>query len=112
MREPDHGAAATADVRVTEGELASMLGDFPRVFATSRMIALMEVAAARVLQPLLGRPGSRVVATARFTGMDGRLFVFDVTAADEAGEVGRCTHKRAVVSNERLIAGADKRALS
>jgi predicted thioesterase len=104
-----------------------MLGDFPRVFATSRMIALMEVASARVLPPHLREgelsvgvtvdvthsaatpPGSRVVATARFTGMDGRLFVFDVTAADEAGEVGRGTHKRAVVLNERLVAGADRR---
>jgi fluoroacetyl-CoA thioesterase len=97
------------------------------VFATSRMIALMEVAAARVLKPhqqdgqlsvgvsvdvihTAATPlGGRVTATAKLTGREGKLFVFEVTAADDAGEVGRGTHKRAIISAERLLAGAAQR---
>ena len=73
---------------------------FPPVFATSRMVALMELAAARVLRPHLRPgelsvgvtldvvhtaatpPGATVSATAKFLGREGKLFVFEVTAAD------------------------------
>jgi predicted thioesterase len=100
---------------------------FPAVFATSRMVALMEVAAARVLGPHLLEgelsvgvtvdivhtaatpPGGTVTATAKFVGKDGKLFLFEVSATDDAGEIGRGTHKRAVVSAERLMAGAARR---
>jgi len=101
---------------------------FPPVFATSRMVGLMEVAAARVLRPHLREgevsvgvsvdvvhsaataPGVTVTATARFVGREGKLFLFEISAADSAGEVGRGTHKRAIVSSERLVAGASRRA--
>ena len=92
------------------------------------MIALMEMASARVLKPLLqsgemsvgvtvdiihsaATPiGAKVTATASYCGRDGKLFVFDVIAHDPAGEIGHGTHKRAVISRERLLAGAAKRA--
>ncbi|MGZ8831554.1 MAG: thioesterase family protein [Thermoanaerobaculia bacterium] len=101
---------------------------FPAVLATSRMVALMEVAAARVLQPQLNDgelsvgvtievkhtaatpPRGNVTATAKFVGRDGKLFLFEVSAADDAGEIGRGTHTRAIITNERLLAGAAKRA--
>ena len=56
--EPRAGATATAEIVVSDRDLASAFtpgpGDsFPRVFATARMVALMEIAAARVLQPFL-----------------------------------------------------------
>jgi predicted thioesterase len=88
----------------------------------------MEVAAARVLRAHLLEgeasvgisvdvihtaatpPGATVTAQARFVGREGKLFLFEVSAADDAGEIGRGTHKRAVVSAERLIAGAARRA--
>ena len=128
----DIGNTATAELQVTEGDLASALrfeagDDFPPVFATSRMIGLMEVAAARLLVPLLAEgelsvgvtvdvqhtaptpPGARVTAHARFTGQEGKLFVFDVSAVDEGGEIGRGTHRRAIISKERLTAGARRR---
>lgn len=135
MENPEIGTTATARVRVTEGELASALqfepaDEFPAVYATSRMIGLMEVAAARVLRPFL-EPGSlsvgvtvdivhtaatplggNVTATARLISIEGKLYVFEVTASDEAGEVGRGTHKRAVVTTSRLEAGAAKRGRS
>ena len=131
-KEPEVNAIATAEWVVTEADLASALpietdDEFPPVFATARMIGLMEIAAARVLQPLLGPGelsvgvtvdvshtaptplGAKVTATARYAGREGRLFLFEVSVADPAGEVGRGWHKRAIVSSERLQAGAAKR---
>jgi fluoroacetyl-CoA thioesterase len=126
------GAAGRASLVVGEGDLASVLstpgGDvFPRVFSTSRMIALMEVAAARALVPLQGEgelsvgvnldvshtaatpPGATVTATGTFLRMEGKLYVFEVVATDPGGEIGRGLHRRAIVARERLEAGAAKR---
>ena len=132
MPEPEINATATAELVVGPNDLASSIsaehGDsFPAVLATARMIALMETAAARVLQPLLGPcelsvgvtvdithsaptpPGARVVATARYMGSEGKLFVFEIIAHDDGGEIGRGSHKRAVVETERLQRAAAKR---
>jgi fluoroacetyl-CoA thioesterase len=132
--EPEIGASATVDLVVRESDCASALklsddprDNFPAVFATTRMIALMELAGARILHPLL-RPGemsvgahvdvshtaatpigAKVTASATYRGRDGKLFVFDVVAHDPAGEIGCGTHKRAIISRDRLIAGAAKR---
>ena len=132
MSEPGIGACAQARLRVGAADLANALspeaGDtFPPVFATSRMIALMEIASSRLLFPLL-QPGELsvgvtvdvahtaatphgedVTATARYLGREGKLYVFEVEASDRGGEIGRGTHKRAIVSGERLVAGAKKR---
>lgn len=132
MKTPDPGATASEARIVGEDDLAANLtgapdAEFPRVFATARMIAMMELAAARVLVPLLApgelsvgvavdvshtaptAPGATVTAEARFTGTDGKLFVFEVTARDASGEVGRGTHKRAVVDVARLVKKANDR---
>lgn len=103
---------------------------FPTVFATARMIALMEIAGSRLLQPFLGPgelsvgvtvdvshtaptpPGVLVVATARYTGREGKLFVFEVSVSDPGGEVGKGIHKRAIVTGERLARAAAKRVES
>jgi fluoroacetyl-CoA thioesterase len=126
------GASGKASIVVGEGDLASVLssaeGDaFPRVFSTSRMIALMEVAAARALLPLLAEgemsvgvnldiahtaatpPGATVTATGTFLRMEGKIYVFEVVAEDSGGEIGRGLHRRAIVARERLEAGATKR---
>jgi len=132
MPELEIGATATAELVVGPEDLASSIsnehGDsFPAVLATARMVALMEIAASRVLLPLLGPGelsvgvtvdithtaptpmGAEVTATARYAGREGKLFLFEVSAADRGGEVGRGWHKRAIVSNERLQSGAAKR---
>ena len=132
MSEPAVDSTASAHFTVAPSDLASALNleladAFPPVFATSRMVALMELAASRVLRPHLREgetsvgvsldvahsaatpPGATVTATARFVGREGKLFVFEVLATDDAGEIGHCTHKRAVVATERLIAGAARR---
>ena len=132
MPEPEINATATAELIVGPNDLASSIssitGDqFPAVLATARMVALMETAAARVLQPLLGPgelsvgvtvdithtaptpPGVLVTANARYTGREGKLFVFEISARDQAGEIGRGSHKRAIVETERLQRAAAKR---
>ena len=58
MSEPRLNSTASAQRVVTEADLASALrfepgDDFPTVFATARLVALMEVAAARCLIPHL-----------------------------------------------------------
>lgn len=129
------GASGAASLVVAESDLASRLSDahattFPPVFATARMVALMELAAARALTPVLGPGevsvgvsievthtvatplGSTVHALARFVGMEGKFYRFEVSAQDESGEVGRGTHQRAIVQSERLLAGAARRRRS
>ncbi len=132
LEEPIAGTLATAEVVVGPQDLANSLpqdkGDnFPAVLATARMIALMEIAGSRLLQPFLGPgelsvgvtvdvshtaptpPGALVIATARYTGREGKLFVFEVSAKDPGGEIGKGVHKRAIINSERLSRAASKR---
>lgn len=132
MEEPAIGSTATATLVVAPADLASAIaqdpGDaFPDVMATARMVALMELAASRVLVPLLAEGqlsvgvkvdilhtaatpvGDTVTAQATYTGRDGKLYAFEIVARDGGGEVGRGTHTRAIVATERLVAGARKR---
>jgi fluoroacetyl-CoA thioesterase len=131
-RDPEVGATAQVEMVVAEQDLASALnhitGDtYPSVFATTRAIALCELAAGRVLVPLLSEgelsvgvvvdvmhtaatpTGARVLATARYTGRDGKLYAFKVSVKDPGGEVMTGVHKRAVIQLSRLLEGADKR---
>src|ERR1044071_2322773 len=130
--EPEENATGPATLIVGPQDLASSISgdtgdDFPPVLATARMVALMEIAASRVLLPLLGPGelsvgvtvdvshtaptplGAEVTATARYAGREGKLYLFEVSVVDPGGEVGRGWHKRAIVSNERLQSGAAKR---
>lgn len=132
MSEPVAGATACAALVVAPGDLASALpltpaDAFPAVFATARMVALMEIASARVLQPCLAAgelsvgvaievthsaptpPGDTVTVVARYLGRDGKLFAFEVVASDSGGEVGRARHTRAIVEAARLQASASRR---
>ncbi|MGE5413336.1 MAG: thioesterase family protein [Syntrophomonadaceae bacterium] len=132
MSDPEVGATASAEMTVRSADLASALrlepGDaFPPVFATARLVALMELAAARILRPHLSTgefsvgvsvdvthtaatpEGSAVIASARYLGREGKLHAFEVIARDAGGEVGRATHRRAVVAGERLVSGARRR---
>jgi fluoroacetyl-CoA thioesterase len=131
---PEVGASATVDLIVRESDCASALqltddprDQYPKVFATTRMIALMEYAGAHVLHPFVGAGemsvgahvdvshvaatpiGAKVTATATYRGRDDKLFVFDVVAHDPGGVIGRGTHKRAIIVRDRLLAGAAKR---
>jgi len=126
------GDSAEASFTVQPSDTAEAIaiapGDsFPAVFSTSRMIALMELAAARVMRPLLqagqlsvgvtvnvkhtaATPvGGEVRAVATYLGEEGKLFRFKVEAFDEAGSIGEGEHLRAIIATERLLAGAAKR---
>lgn len=132
-KELELNTTATADLVVGPQDLASSISsetddEFPAVLATARMVALMEIAGSRVLQPLLEPgelsvgvtvdithtaptpPGAKVTATARYAGREGKLFLFEVSASDPGGEIGRGWHKRAIVTSERLQSGAARRA--
>jgi fluoroacetyl-CoA thioesterase len=102
--------------------------EFPDVPATTRMIALMEVAAARAMRGLL-RKGQLAVgvgvdvrhlaatpvgvearAAAAFLGMEDKLHRFKVQAFDPAGLVGEGEHTKAIIDRERLLSGAKARS--
>ncbi len=126
------GTCGTATSIVEDADLADKVGlstsdTFPAVYATSRMIALMELAAARAMIPALGEgensvgvtvdiehtrptpPGASVTAEAYYLGRDGKLYLFEVLARDDAGPIGRGRHKRAVVDASRLEERAAQR---
>lgn len=132
MNEPLLNSTASAELVVTAGDLASALpldaqDAFPAVLATARLVALMEIASARLLRPHLADgelsvgvnvevahtaptpTGTAVTATARYLGREGKLFVFEVIAADAGGEIGRARHKRAIVNTDRLQNSAARR---
>ncbi|XZE53193.1 thioesterase, FlK family [Planctomycetaceae bacterium SH139] len=90
------------------------------VFSTPNMILLMERAARKVLEPYLeageesvgamvqvehlaGTPiGSEVRGVATVTAINGRLVEFDIAAYDRHEQIGRGTHRRAVVRLDRV----------
>lgn len=99
------------------------LGDDQRatVFSTPSMINLMEHAARDALRPHLEAgeesvgidvniehtsatpPKNEVAATAMVTAIDKTVVSFEVIAHDAWGEIGRGTHRRAVVKTSRLV---------
>ena len=126
------GDSASASFVATDRDMASSLSvsaedSFPEVFATSRMIALMELAGARLMKRILepqqlsvgvgvcvkhlaATPNdTQVSAVATFLEMEGKLFKFRVEAFDPAGKIGEGEHTRAVIDGDRLINGAKKR---
>jgi predicted thioesterase len=126
------GDSAKASFVATAGDMASSLSvseedSFPEVFATSRMIALMELAGARLMKRILAAQqlsvgvgvcikhlaatpnDTQVSAVATFLEMEGKLFKFRVEAFDPAGKIGEGEHTRAVIDADRLINGAKKR---
>ena len=126
------GTVATATITTSEIDMASSLAlepqdQYPRVLSTSRMIALMEIAASRLLLPLL-KPdqlsvgvgvdiqhlaatpfGTKVIASATYLGMEGKLYKFSIEARDAGGVVGKGEHTRAIVDVARLEKGANAR---
>lgn len=126
------GTKNSIEFKVEDKDLAKNLeispdDDFPEVFATARLVALMECSAAKVMIPLLGNgklsvgvevsmkhlaptlSGDVVKSTATFVGMEGKLYKFEIEAEDSGGKIGECIHTRAIVTEERLMSGANKR---
>ena len=91
------------------------------VYATPCMVALMEGAACEAIAEALGENqttvgtmlniehisatpvGLDVRAVAEVTAVDGKVITFAVTAYDEAGEIGKGTHKRVIVNSQKFL---------
>jgi predicted thioesterase len=91
------------------------------VYATPCMVALMEGAACEAIeealddtkttvgtelniQHLSATPvGLEVRAEAEVTAVDGKVITFAVRAFDEAGEIGKGTHKRVIVPTQKFL---------
>ena len=111
---------------VTENNTAKTMGSgsLP-VFATPAMTCLMEKAATELAEPLLEEGwttvgislnvahtaatpvGMSVRAVAKVTKVEGRKLTYEVTAFDEAGEIGRGTHERFAVPKEKFLTKAE-----
>ena len=117
------GAKGRAETIVTEQNTAAAVGSgLVPVFATPYMVALMENAAVNALTPYMEEGqgsvgthldvshdsatpiGMKVWAEAEVTAVDGKALTFSVTAYDEAGVIGKGTHKRAVINVEKFLA--------
>ena len=91
------------------------------VYATPCMVALMEGAACEAIAEALSDTqttvgtalniehisatpvGLEIRAEAEVTAVDGKVITFDVHAFDEAGEIGRGTHKRVIVNSQKFL---------
>lgn len=128
MKEITPGYTATAEAIVTPETFAcTVRSGSLQVFATPMMAALMEEAACYAAVPFLegdettvgtelnirhtaATPqGLTVIAKAELVSANGRELMFNVTAYDDAGEIGSGTHKRFVVHEEKFQAKAEKR---
>ena len=119
------GLKGRSETVVTEHNTADAVGSgLVPVFATPYMIALMENAASTSLLPYLAADegtvgthldvahtsatpiGMKVWADAVVTAVDGKKITFEVSAFDEAGEIGRGTHERSIFRPEKFLAKA------
>lgn len=114
-------------VVVHENTAAAVGSGLSEVFATPMMVALMEGAAVNALDGHLedgqGSVGThldvshdsatpvglKVWAEAELTAVDGRALTFAVAAYDEAGLIGKGTHHRFIIDNERFMAKTAKK---
>ena len=119
------GMKGRAEAVVAQENTAQAVGSgLVPVFATPRMIALMEQAAVNAVQSALepgqGTVGTRldvkhsaatpvgmkVRAQAEVIGVEGRQVVFLVTAFDEAEQIGGGTHERFIIQTDKFLARA------
>ena len=105
--------AADTALEVGSGDL--------RVYATPCLAAMMEGAACACLEGLLPEEqtsvgirldlrhtaatpvGMAVSAKAVLTAVEGKKLTFEITASDEAGEIGTAIHERVIVNTERFL---------
>lgn len=117
----------TKKLNVKKENLASVVGSGSLdVLATPAVAALMEGAAAELAQSVLNNDelttvgtaisiehtsptplGAEVEAEARLVKTEGRLFFFELTARDNAGEIAKGTHTRVSVKAEKFQKKAD-----
>ena len=128
MKELPIGLRGEASVTVTEENtaIAAGSGTLP-VLATPAMLALIEKAAWQSIAPYLDEGessvgtllhvshdsatpvGMTVRAETELTAAEGRKLVFSVAAYDAAGLIGKGTHERFVISDEKFMGKARRK---
>lgn len=122
------GLKGRAETVVVQENTAAAVGSgLVPVFATPSMIALMEQAASSSLLPYLedgqGSVGTlinvthesatpiglKVWAETEVTEVNGKQITFTVSAYDEAGLIGRGTHKRAIITVDRFLSKTEQK---
>lgn len=120
------GMTGHQELVVTEELTAKAMGSGElRVFATPAMLALMEKTAyqsvADALEEGSGSVGTmvslthsaaspvgmKVICDSKLTAMDGRKLTFEIEARDTAGVIGKATHERFIIYNDKFQAKAD-----
>lgn len=125
------GQTGTASLIVTPEKTAQAVGSgLLPVFGTPYLVALMEEAAVNCLQAQLSPEqgsvgtgiavehssptpiGMSVTATAVITAVaeNGRWVEFAVSAEDACGAIGKGTHRRAIIHNEKFLAKCNQKA--
>jgi len=107
---------------------SDIIAGMPRVFATGFMVGLLEWACIELMRPHLDPgegslgvhidvshsaatpPGMEVTVEARLEKVDGRKLEFSVVARDPYDEIGRGTHRRAVVIEDKFKARVAEKA--
>jgi fluoroacetyl-CoA thioesterase len=122
------GITGEAETIVSEENTAIKMGSgtLP-VFATPAMVAVVEKAAwssvageleegqstvgtAMTLSHESATPvGLKITAKTTLTAVDRRKLTFSWEAYDEAGIIGRGTHERFIVDNEKFVAKAERK---
>lgn len=128
MTKLESGIKGYQEETVTEDKLAANIGSGKvRVYATPRMIALIEKTAALSVEGLL-EPGQSSVGTlvnvshcaatplgmkvhaeTELTEVDRRRLVFSVKAYDECGLIGEGSHERFIIDMDRFQAKTDSK---
>lgn len=122
------GISGKCSVVVTENNSAKTIGSGTLdVFATPAMIALMEKTAWESVAPYLsegeGTVGIHIDATheaptplgmtvtceSSLVKINGRRLVFEVTASDETGLIGKGTHERFLIKENKFQKKANER---
>ena len=116
------GIQGHAETLVEKEDTAQAVGSGELlVYATPCMAALMEGSACESIAPFLAGDessvgtrmelthssatpvGMQVRAESVVTAVDGRKVTFEITAYDEAGEIGRAVHERFIIKTERFL---------
>ncbi len=128
MNIPEINTENTVSEKVDETNIALTVGSGTlEVLATPSVIALMEQAASRLIQPYLDEGittvgtliavehlsaspiGAEITAKAVLTGIDGRKYSFDLFAYDNAGLIAKGRHERFSVKSESFLKKANEK---
>ena len=98
------GIKGSASVAVTAANTAAAMGSGElNVFATPGTVGTKLELAHNAPTPV----GMMVRCESELTAVDGRKLTFSAVMYDDAGEVGRATHERFIIQNEKFQKKAD-----